>query len=195
MDDGFVRIASLAEVPDGEMRAYDLVAGRIALAHVENELFAFGDECTHEGCSLAEGALGAQEDTVVCPCHESEFDLATGEPVKGPAGSDSSGCGASPSTADSSAALSRPQTSMSEPVGRLVPASLSIAPEPTELPPSPQDAMSSATTATAIASLCAIGTMILLATDAFPAATTEQQARKRRSHLPRRRWSSLSSLP
>lgn len=85
MDDGFVRIASLAEVPDGEMRAYDLVAGRIALAHVENELFAFGDECTHEGCSLAEGELGEQEETVVCACHGSEFDLRSGEPVEGPA--------------------------------------------------------------------------------------------------------------
>lgn len=85
MEDGFLRIASLAEVPDGEMRAYDLPIGRVALAHVENELFAFGDECTHQGCSLAEGALGEQEDSVVCPCHESEFDLRTGEPLAGPA--------------------------------------------------------------------------------------------------------------
>lgn len=84
-DDGFVRIASLAEVPEGELRAYDLAFGRVALAHVENELFAFGDECTHEGCSLAEGALGEEEDSVVCPCHASEFDLRTGEPLEGPA--------------------------------------------------------------------------------------------------------------
>lgn len=85
MDEGFVRIASLAEIPDGELRAYDLPSGRIALTHVENELFAFGDECTHEGCSLAEGELGEQEDSVVCPCHGSEFDLRTGEPIAGPA--------------------------------------------------------------------------------------------------------------
>ena len=85
MQDGYVRIASLAEVPEGEMRAYDLTTGRVALAHVENELFAFGDECTHEGCSLAEGELGADEDTVICPCHASEFDLRTGEPIGGPA--------------------------------------------------------------------------------------------------------------
>lgn len=85
MDDGFVRIASLAEVPEGELRAYDLVIGRVAVAHIENELFAFGDECTHEGCSLAEGELGEGEDSVVCPCHGSEFDLRTGEPLEGPA--------------------------------------------------------------------------------------------------------------
>jgi len=85
MDDGFVRVASLAEVPEGEMRAYDMASGRIAIAHVENELFAFGDECTHEGCSLAEGELGEQEESVICPCHGSEFDLRTGEPIVGPA--------------------------------------------------------------------------------------------------------------
>lgn len=85
VDDGFRRVGSLAEVPEGELRAFDLPGVRVAIAHVENELFAFGDECTHEGCSLAEGRLGAREETVVCPCHESEFDLATGEPVAGPA--------------------------------------------------------------------------------------------------------------
>jgi 3-phenylpropionate/trans-cinnamate dioxygenase ferredoxin subunit len=84
-DDRFVRVASLVEVPDGELRAYELPSGRVGLAHVENELFAFGDECTHEGCSLAEGELGDQEDSVVCPCHGSEFDLRTGEPIEGPA--------------------------------------------------------------------------------------------------------------
>jgi 3-phenylpropionate/trans-cinnamate dioxygenase ferredoxin subunit len=85
MDDGYRRVGSLAEVPEGELRAFDLPGVRVAIAHIENELYAFGDECTHEGCSLAEGNFGEREETVVCPCHESEFDLASGEPVAGPA--------------------------------------------------------------------------------------------------------------
>ena len=85
VDDGFRRVGSHAEVPEGELRSFDLPGLRVAIAHDENDRFAVGDECTHEGCSLAEGVLGAQEDTVVCPCDESEFDLATGEPVSGPA--------------------------------------------------------------------------------------------------------------
>ncbi len=84
-EDGFLRVASIAEIPRGEIRAFDLATGRVALAHVENELFAFGDECTHAGCSLAEGRLDEGEDTVVCPCHGSAFDLRTGEPIAGPA--------------------------------------------------------------------------------------------------------------
>lgn len=85
MDEAFTSVASLAEVPEGEMRAFELPAGRVGFAHVENEMFAFADECTHEGCSLAEGTLGEQEESVVCPCHGSEFDLRTGEPILGPA--------------------------------------------------------------------------------------------------------------
>jgi 3-phenylpropionate/trans-cinnamate dioxygenase ferredoxin subunit len=85
VEDSFRRVGSLAEVPEGELRSFDLPGLRVAIAHVENELFAFGDECTQEGCSLAEGTLGDQEDSVVCPCDESEFDLATGEPMGGPA--------------------------------------------------------------------------------------------------------------
>lgn len=85
MDDAYRRVGSLAEVPEGELRAFDLPGVRVAIAHIENELYAFGDECTHEGCSLAEGTLGEREETVVCPCHESEFELASGEPVAGPA--------------------------------------------------------------------------------------------------------------
>ncbi len=85
MEDGFERIGSLAEVPEGELRCFELAQGRICVVHVENELYALGDECPHEGCSLAEGELGEREETVVCPCHGSEFDLWTGEPLAGPA--------------------------------------------------------------------------------------------------------------
>lgn len=85
MEERFVRVGSIAEVLDGEMRAYELQVGRVAIAHIENQLFAFGDECTHEGCSLAEGELDEAADTVVCPCHGSAFDLRSGEPVEGPA--------------------------------------------------------------------------------------------------------------
>ena len=81
----FIRVGALAEVPEGELRSYELPAGRVAIAHLENDLFALGDGCTHEGCSLAEGQIDDSADTVVCPCHGSAFDLRNGEPVEGPA--------------------------------------------------------------------------------------------------------------
>lgn len=81
----YIRVGSLAEVPEGELRAYDLSIGRVALAHFENEILAVGDECTHSGCSLAEGELSDMEPEVECPCHASVFDLRSGEPIDGPA--------------------------------------------------------------------------------------------------------------
>ena len=80
----YIRVASLAEVPEGELRGFELPAGRIAVAHVENELFALGDECTHEGCLLSEGEVDESADTVVCPCHGSVYNII-GEYIQGPA--------------------------------------------------------------------------------------------------------------
>ena len=81
----FVRVGAVAEIPEAEVRAYDLPAGRVAIAHVEHRLFAFGDECTHQGCSLAEGEFNDRAGTIECPCHGSVFDVETGEPLEGPA--------------------------------------------------------------------------------------------------------------
>lgn len=81
----YIRIGSLAEVPEGEMRAFELPAGRVLVAHVANRLFAAGDECPHAGCALSEGVLAEAEPIVTCACHESAFDLESGEPVDGPA--------------------------------------------------------------------------------------------------------------
>jgi 3-phenylpropionate/trans-cinnamate dioxygenase ferredoxin subunit len=81
----FVRVGALGEIPEGEARAFDTPSGRVAVAHVDARVLAFDDECTHQGCSLAEGVVDDREFTVVCPCHGSVFDLSTGEPVEGPA--------------------------------------------------------------------------------------------------------------
>jgi 3-phenylpropionate/trans-cinnamate dioxygenase ferredoxin component len=81
----FVRIASLVEVPDGELRAFETDLGRVAVAHLANRLFVISDTCTHQGCSLAEGELSDEDLAVECPCHGSVFDLTSGEPIEGPA--------------------------------------------------------------------------------------------------------------
>jgi 3-phenylpropionate/trans-cinnamate dioxygenase ferredoxin subunit len=81
----FVRVASIGEVPDGELRAFETQSGRVTVAHSEHRLFAIGDACTLAGCSLAEGHLDDRDETVACAVDGSVFDLATGEPVDGPA--------------------------------------------------------------------------------------------------------------
>jgi 3-phenylpropionate/trans-cinnamate dioxygenase ferredoxin subunit len=81
----YVRVGAMGEIPEGEPRAFDTPAGRVAVTHDEAHLYAFGDECTHQGCSLAEGAFDDREATIECGCHGSVFDVETGEPLEGPA--------------------------------------------------------------------------------------------------------------
>lgn len=73
----------LEELGTRELAAFDVSARRIAIAKVGDAFYAFADTCTHQGCSLAEGTL--EGTTVICPCHGSEFNVATGEVVRGPA--------------------------------------------------------------------------------------------------------------
>jgi nitrite reductase/ring-hydroxylating ferredoxin subunit len=65
------------------MRAFDVQGTTIAVANVAGAFHAFDDTCTHRQCSLAEGDL--EGSTVICPCHGSEFDVESGEVLRGPA--------------------------------------------------------------------------------------------------------------
>jgi 3-phenylpropionate/trans-cinnamate dioxygenase ferredoxin component len=82
---GFVRVGSLAEIPEGELRAYDVPAGRVVVTHDERRLFAFGESCTGAGCPLAEGIFDDRSDRLSCTSCDSVFDAETGEPIEGPA--------------------------------------------------------------------------------------------------------------
>ena len=49
----------------------------------KGEFKAFSASCTHQGC-----LVGSVEGGIInCPCHGSQFDIATGKPVQGPSGS------------------------------------------------------------------------------------------------------------
>jgi 3-phenylpropionate/trans-cinnamate dioxygenase ferredoxin subunit len=80
----FVRVGAIVEVPDGEIRGYEVPGGHVAVARLERELFAFADECPGDGCPLSDGELDGIADAIVCPCDGTAFDLRTGEPMAGP---------------------------------------------------------------------------------------------------------------
>jgi nitrite reductase/ring-hydroxylating ferredoxin subunit len=79
----WVRIQDAREIASGEMRVVDVVGTRVNIASVGGQLHAFDDTCTHKACSLAKGKLDGT--TVTCPCHGSQFDVTTGEVLRGPA--------------------------------------------------------------------------------------------------------------
>jgi 3-phenylpropionate/trans-cinnamate dioxygenase ferredoxin subunit len=78
-----VKIGSTADVPAGQMRAFDAAGNKINVANDDGTLYAIDDTCTHMGCSLARGRLAGT--TVTCACHGSQFDVTSGEVVRGPA--------------------------------------------------------------------------------------------------------------
>lgn len=76
-------VTALDQLGNRELAAFDVGGTQIAIATVGDAFYAFGDTCTHRGCSLAEGGLEAT--VVTCPCHGSQFDVTTGEVLRGPA--------------------------------------------------------------------------------------------------------------
>lgn len=78
-----VHIGKISELEDNEIEAFPAEGRLIAVARIGDRFYAIDDRCTHKECSLSEGLL--EEETVICPCHGSEFDLATGEPRALPA--------------------------------------------------------------------------------------------------------------
>ena len=79
----FVTIGQVSDIGEGEMKQVKVAGTRVAIANVAGTFYAFGDTCTHMGCSLSEGDL--EETTVTCPCHGSMFDVTTGQVLRGPA--------------------------------------------------------------------------------------------------------------
>ena len=79
----FVRIGEVGDVPDGQMRVFDVAGTRVNVTNAGGRLYAFDDTCTHMGCSLARGEL--EGTTVTCACHGSQFDVTSGAVLRGPA--------------------------------------------------------------------------------------------------------------
>ncbi|HUG55731.1 MAG TPA: non-heme iron oxygenase ferredoxin subunit, partial [Candidatus Limnocylindrales bacterium] len=76
VDDVAGRLGVVARLDDPE-------AGPIAVYHVGGAVYAAGDVCPHAGAKLSEGALDGA--TVTCPLHGSQFDVRSGERLRGPA--------------------------------------------------------------------------------------------------------------
>ena len=78
-----VRVAAGNAVAAGEMAVFDVAGTKVNVASTEGGLYAFDDTCTHRGCSLANGELDGT--IVTCTCHGSQFDVTSGNVLRGPA--------------------------------------------------------------------------------------------------------------
>jgi Rieske Fe-S protein len=74
-------VVTLADVPVGSVYEVSLDGRRVLVSRPgTGTVVAFDARCTHQGCTVR-----ATDDGLVCPCHGSAFDPATGAAVHGPA--------------------------------------------------------------------------------------------------------------
>jgi 3-phenylpropionate/trans-cinnamate dioxygenase ferredoxin subunit len=81
--DEFVRVATLAELPEGSMRACQLAGREIVVCHTKSGVFAMDNVCTHAFARMSEGRLRGVR--LICPLHGASFDVRNGSVLGAPA--------------------------------------------------------------------------------------------------------------
>ena len=77
-------LADLADVPVGSAISVEGPGGALIVAQpTAGEVVGFDATCPHQGCKVA-----PRGDVLVCPCHGSRFQAATGKVLNGPARAD-----------------------------------------------------------------------------------------------------------
>ncbi len=81
--DGWQRVAALADLADDAAVAAKLGNRRIALYRLDGKVCALDDVCTHALALLSQGFI--ENGAVECPLHGARFDIATGRCLSPPA--------------------------------------------------------------------------------------------------------------
>ena len=79
----FVKVAKVADVPEGEVIGVDVAGERVGIANVDGSFYAFSAVCWHMGGPLAEGFL--EGTSLQCPRHAGDYAATTGEALVPPA--------------------------------------------------------------------------------------------------------------
>ena len=79
-----IKVASVKDVPEGELKKVDVAGEPVALFKVEGKFYATSNICTHEHCELDENHM-MHGDVIECTCHGSQFNIKTGANVLPPA--------------------------------------------------------------------------------------------------------------
>src|SRR5262245_40342209 len=81
----FVKLATIHDIPENELRAFEHAEQRIAIYRVGDTFYATTDVCSHAYSELSEGFLDTEDCTIECPLHGSRFDIRTGAVLSLPA--------------------------------------------------------------------------------------------------------------
>jgi nitrite reductase/ring-hydroxylating ferredoxin subunit/uncharacterized membrane protein len=79
----FVDVMPVEDLPEAQLVRAEVEGVPVLLVRRGKKIYALAETCTHLGGPLAEGKL--EDYSVVCPWHDSRFDLRDGHVVNGPA--------------------------------------------------------------------------------------------------------------
>jgi nitrite reductase/ring-hydroxylating ferredoxin subunit len=79
-----VKLCDKNVLPPGEFRAFKVKGHEVLALNISGRLYCLDGRCTHAGAPLAEGTL--EREVLTCPWHYSQFNIATGAVIRGPAG-------------------------------------------------------------------------------------------------------------
>ena len=82
---GFVKVADLSEIGEGEVLAVEAEGKPVCLARVEDVIYAFADNCSHRDFPLSQGELDPDDFSITCDWHGARFDIRSGEVLALPA--------------------------------------------------------------------------------------------------------------
>ena len=79
----FKKIGHVSDIPEGQMRSFEIGYDKIVVCHTSKGFFALADECSHDSGPISEGKIAGDE--IVCPRHGARFSLLTGDVTAPPA--------------------------------------------------------------------------------------------------------------
>ena len=76
-------VAKTGDIPPERVAVFQVGDHEVAVCNVNGEFYAIDDLCTHDGGSLDQGQLEADE--IECPRHGARFNVTTGAAIQLPA--------------------------------------------------------------------------------------------------------------
>ncbi|HLW48538.1 MAG TPA: non-heme iron oxygenase ferredoxin subunit [bacterium] len=78
-----VKVTQVGQVAPGTGTVVDAQGTAVAVFNVGGTFYAIANACTHVGGPLGKGKLDGT--TITCPLHGSQFDVTSGQVLRGPA--------------------------------------------------------------------------------------------------------------
>ena len=78
----FVEVAKTTDITNGQMIAVNIEGKEILVINYDGKYFAINGRCPHMGGELVKGKLEGK--IITCPRHGAQFDVTTGNCIKGP---------------------------------------------------------------------------------------------------------------